>query len=207
MSAVNIVVLPGKFKIQKLASVSFLGPLLETTALNIILASKPTAVTMKYHSDLKYRYSFDRNGQAHVRDPAKKHIRIHTENDMQKVLRVPFQENKAVPDIVTADIKRQKDYKLGSSDISGSAGKRSVFYKPEQPKLPTWISASVSFKLELEFSVSPQGEVGRIIPVVSSGNPEVDLLGIRYLKSWKFLPLAEGSDEEQWGRITFIFDS
>ena len=205
MSAVNIVVLPGKFKARKLTSVSFLGPILETTALNIILADKPVAIAVSYRTDLKYRRGFGKDGKNDVSDPVKRYIRNNTEDNMRKMLSVPFQENKDVPDIIIAGIKRQNGRRFDSSDISGSAARRTLFFKPVQPKLPDSIPASAPFKLELKFSVLPQGEVGRVIPVVSSGNPEVDLLGIRYLKSWKFFPLVGGSDEEQWSRITFIF--
>ena len=60
MFTVNIVILPGRYKIRELTSVSFLGPILEKTALEIILANKPIAVTTSYQRDLKYRHSISK---------------------------------------------------------------------------------------------------------------------------------------------------
>ena len=76
---------------------------------------------------------------------------------------------------------------------------------PKKPVLPSWIDASSPFKLKLEFIVSVQGDVKEIIPAVSSGNPEVDILATQYLRGWRFAPLAHGGNEEQKGSVILIF--
>lgn len=208
MSAVDVVVLPGKYKARGLTSVSFLGPILDKTALEIMLVNKPVAVTTRYQHRLKYRHSFDKKEKLSLKDgagdEAKKHISTHAVDNMGKILGMRFRADKEVPNMIRGK-ERYDTYFRSSSKISGPVAKREVIYKPRKPKLPSWIATMVPFMLELEFSVSTQGDVNEVVPVVSSGNPEVDLLGVRYLKSWKFAPLAQGLSEEQRGRIKVIF--
>ncbi|GAG08643.1 unnamed protein product, partial [marine sediment metagenome] len=82
---------------------------------------------------------------------------------------------------------------------------REVIYRPREPELPTWVDSSSTYMMELEFIVSAQGEVKEVVPIVSSGNSDVNLLGVRYLKSWRFAPFPLDSTEEQQGRVKFIF--
>ena len=59
--------------------------------------------------------------------------------------------------------------------------------------------------MEFKFLVSAQGDIKEIVPLVSSGNAEVDLLGIRYLKSWKFTPLGSADDRsEEWAKARIV---
>lgn len=208
MSAINVVVLPGKYETRDLTSVSFLGPILEETALQIMLVNKPVAVTTRYQHSLKYTHSIVERGdlplEDETRDQAKRHVSTSVEDSIGNVLGIILRKSKEIPNIVKRISKR--DTRSGSSRrISGAIAKREVIYKPNKPKLPSWITASVPFVLELDFCVSSQGEIKEIVPAVSSGDPEVDLLGIRYLKSWKFAPLTQNRDEEQRGRIKFVF--
>jgi hypothetical protein len=90
------------------------------------------------------------------------------------------------------------------SEIMGPASEREIFYKPPKPRFPEQVSGSRPFHMELKFFVSAQGDIEEVIPVVSSGNAEVDLLGIRYLKGWKFTPLAGQASKREWGSVKII---
>ena len=60
--------------------------------------------------------------------------------------------------------------------------------------------------VRLYFTVDAGGNVRSNIRVTkTTGYPALDQLGIDALKKWKFVPLAGGSDEGQWGIITFNF--
>lgn len=208
MSAVDVVVLPGRYKARDLSSVSFLGPILEETALQIMLVNKPVAVTTRYQHGLKYTHHIAEKEELPLRDEttdqAKRYVSANAEDSIGGSLGVSFRKRKEIPNIVKG-MSKHATHPGSPSMISGDIAKREVIYKPKKPKLPSWITASVPFVVELDFCVLPQGEVKEVVPAVSSGNPEVDLLGIRYLKSWKFAPLAQNRDEEQGGRVKFIF--
>ena len=200
IAAVNIVVLPGKLKTREISYVSFLGPIL---ALDTMGANKPAAVTPNYGGDLQSRrhvYDMEKEALSSL-DIDRRDMSKRAEDKMNKVLAMPLAEAKSVPNIIR-DSKKPiaKPSIVKESDISGPASAREIFYKPLKPVVPERISGSMPFNMELKFFVTAQGEVKEVIPVVSSGNAEIDLLGIRYLKGWKFMPAAE----EEWGRIKIV---
>lgn len=110
--------------------------------------------------------------------------------------------------------KIKVSYKAYPSQIKGPVRFREIIYKPELPTYLRWDEElgvdldrlGDSFGMELKFWVSPEGKVGLVERVSSSGHPTVDLVGIRYLKGWQFAPLTAGSSkEEQWGTVTLNF--
>ncbi len=202
--AVNIVVLPGRYAMRNLTSVSFLGPILEETALEIILANKPAAVTTSYQRDLKYMHHLDGRKKSIDIENEKKFLLAKTEEDIERVFSKGFTDRKEIPQVITKKIL--KEDVRNKRGIIGPLADRELLYKPAKPLLPSWISEKTTFTLELEFIVSSQGEIKKVIPVVSSGNPDVDLIGIRYLKAWRFAPAASTQKEEK-GRIRLTFES
>ncbi|RKY36251.1 MAG: hypothetical protein DRP78_04145 [Candidatus Omnitrophota bacterium] len=69
---------------------------------------------------------------------------------------------------------------------------RKIIYKPELPVYPAWAKAMCSnFKIRLKFLILSDGTVTDIEKLSSSGYPELDAVGIRYIRGWKFMPLPE----------------
>lgn len=113
----------------------------------------------------------------------------------------------------TSDIIKVS-YKAHPLQIKGPVRFREVVYKPDLPSYLRWdeeLGVDLDrlgefFEMELKFWVSAEGKVELVERVSSSGHPTVDLVGIRYLKGWQFVPLtAGGSREEQWGVATLNF--
>ena len=200
ISAVNIVALPGEYRMRELTAVSFLGPILEKTALDIMMANKPVRVRTDYEGDAKMAPEI----RTWIKEPAfqdraSAETAKKSEEKMGDLIGASFRMTKDVP-AFTKRLKRPgRTAAQKEGGISGAAASREVFYKPEKPRVPRSVLGGAPFNVELKFSVSAQGDVREIIPIVSSGNADVDLLGIRYLKSWKFTPLAGGAQDEQWG--------
>ncbi|MFH1062724.1 MAG: energy transducer TonB [Candidatus Omnitrophota bacterium] len=94
-----------------------------------------------------------------------------------------------------------------SESIKGEL-KRSVLVKPALPVYPEWAKELGNyFEIELKFLILPDGTVGSVDKVTSAGYPELDEIGIRYIRKWKFMPLPEGSKSlEQWGIIKLVFN-
>ena len=84
---------------------------------------------------------------------------------------------------------------------------RSVLYKPPLPEFPGWAQAlQRTFFLELKLLILPEGAVESVENLVSSGYPELDAIGERYVRKWRFMPLPAGSEQqEQWAVITLEF--
>lgn len=83
--------------------------------------------------------------------------------------------------------------------ITGPAAMRQVLYRPSSPRVEVERDTTVLLK----FWVRPDGTVGRVIPE-KKGDPRLDAVAVRFLKAWRFNPLAEDSGE-QWGTISIVF--
>ncbi|MBU4375854.1 MAG: hypothetical protein KKD29_00055 [Candidatus Omnitrophica bacterium] len=200
ISAVNIVALPGGYKMRELTAISFLGPILEKTALDIMMANKPVAVRTDYEVNNKIAPEIRTwMKEVPVQDKAAMDMAKKSEEKIGESLGISFRETKEVPAFTRHPKKSKRAARQKEGEISGDVASREVFYKPEKPRVPEPISGAAPFNMELKFSVSPQGDVQEIIPLVSSGNADADLLGIRYLKNWKFTPLGTSTQNEQWG--------
>ncbi len=90
--------------------------------------------------------------------------------------------------------------------IKGPASVRTLYYHPSFPGLPKWLNPKeVLSRLELRFWVSPEGKVIAIEKLTSSGDPTLDLIGIRHLRRWQFNP--KKTEMAEWGTATLHFTS
>lgn len=86
-------------------------------------------------------------------------------------------------------------------EIKGPVAKRAIIYRPPIPK----VGVEVTTDIQLKFWVSPDGTVGRVITLVK-GDSRLEAEAIKYIKQWKFAPLASAEkQEEQWGTIPIKF--
>ena len=89
--------------------------------------------------------------------------------------------------------------------LEGPARQRVLYYRPERPQLPRWVDLKkVKADLRFKFWMTPQGKTESIETLISSGDPEVDLIGVRYLRRWRFNPRQEG---REWGIVSFSLPS
>ena len=87
--------------------------------------------------------------------------------------------------------------------MEGPAKKRAVLFKPPFPTLSKSLyGEEENFTARLRFTISEEGNVGLIEPIISSGSPLIDLECIKYLKQWKFSPKVSQDREKEWGIIT-----
>jgi hypothetical protein len=200
IAAVNIVTLPGKFRPRTAASISFLGPIL---AFDVKNGSRHLPEVSVHGKELRLNLGETVKEAPPLFDIAKGKIE---EIRAGRILNTPFPEAKSVP-----DSGRKAVAKSGNSrddDIFGALAGREIFYKPPKPAAPEWAAGRAPFNLEFKFLVSAQGEVREVVPVVSSGIAEIDLLGIRYLKGWKFTPLVAVAGSlappGEWGNVKII---
>ena len=89
----------------------------------------------------------------------------------------------------------------GAFILEGPVRQRILYYRPERPQLPRWVDPKkVKTELRFKFWVTPEGSTESIETMVSSGDPEIDLIGMRYLRRWRFNPKEEG---REWGIVSF----
>ncbi len=75
------------------------------------------------------------------------------------------------------------------------------------PLYPEWVKEiGNDFELQFRFLILPEGSVSTVEKIISSGYPELDEIGARYMRRWKFMPVPEESPQEvQWEVIKLIF--
>ncbi len=90
-------------------------------------------------------------------------------------------------------------------EISGPLAGRKIL-SAVLPRYPDWARAQgVQAEVTIRFFVSPEGFVlERMMLERTSGYKELDDLSMEALRQMRFVPLA-GSQEDQWGSITFRF--
>jgi TonB family protein len=186
VQAVNIV-WPGSAVRPGFAAVNFWGAILETTDLaNVRLASL----------DLKKSSSIPKE--------IKNKKQIQDFNLKKSALPLAELSQKQTPELTEKPVtpERFSVFESRQDDLG-----RSVIYKPELPKYPEWLRKLGSdFEVNLKFLILPDGTIANVEKVSSSGYPEVDEIGVRYIRKWKFMPVARDLPQEnQWGLIKLVF--
>lgn len=147
------------------------------------LTSKPSAPVGYQRRDIQEPVSLDKPREV--------------ERSLPKVVAQPVvQVAKSTPKI---EISKEK------VKITGPLSARKVI-QSYIPEYPAWArSRNIEADVSIRFTVTPQGSViDRPVVERTSGFPELDRLALEALKKWRF-SLLSGSDQEQWGVITFRF--
>jgi len=100
-----------------------------------------------------------------------------------------------------------KPKKRGAYDLEGKLANRTIL-KKVIPQYPSWAEEQgIIGTLRLYFTVTPEGTVRSNIKVnKTTGNPQLDQIGIDALKQWIFAAQPGGNEDDiQWGIITFTF--
>jgi len=198
MVSVSVVVMPVEFSLRGFPVVSFLGPILEDRFFKETAREDEPVDVLPLNGVEDIKVVVD---LPEIINPDN----ILLEYQKEEIVSQGIDKIKEVP----VQAKVELDKKLFESelvDLTGPARYREILSKPPLPEYPKWAEEmGMDFDIELKFSVSPLGEVKNTQVVVSSGYPEVDLLGTTYLKRWNFLPLQAGPRKEEWGVIKLHF--
>ena len=116
--------------------------------------------------------------------------------------RSDFEEQKEVlqRDDTVKQITKDGQDEVNSFVIEGPASRRRVIYKPV--KLPQ-LSIDMEVNIRLKFWVLPDGTVGEVIPL-QRGDVRLERAAIKYLKSWRFTPVAPNS-QKVWGIVPISY--
>ena len=197
-SAVGVVVTPEKEE-ENFTVVSFLGSILDETNFKVTEETPGPAIKQvdSSHNALTPVIA------APERQVSESVMRVLED---KKTAMVPFGGSKENPADVSPP-EEARGLKAPEFEIEGPAAERRVMYKPALPAYPKWAEeAGLVFDLTLKFSVNQVGEVMLVETLVSSGYPQIDATGMRYLKNWLFNPLSPGYKTiTQWGKINIKF--
>ncbi len=191
--AVVIIIAPVTLKEERFSKINFIGPILDKD-------------TFGYFNQGE---GFDRSRKKgkgkELMQTAKTDVSF-AEERLRHATSVPFL-SKPYNNSITEIIKEKKDAQIdlplltqqtvtsGVGRIESEVAKRSVLYKPPTPVITGTFQAGKAppkgekFLIKLRFLISPEGNVIFIEKIKSCGYPDIDLVAIRYMKKWQFVPL------------------
>lgn len=208
--SVVTVVTPQNYRWNAKSGISFLGPILDKNMFDMLMADKPVLINTKYKIDpLPIKELIKRDVPKVKRKAPNQSLYTYSTENVKLKLPVTDRDRKRVPLLSELRIRvKVSSMPLSGSpgvSISGPASERALIYKPDKPILSFNIDTEKikSYTLKLKFTLMNDGSVTRVEPVLSSGNPDVDLLGINYLQRWRFEPLPE--EKQTWGIAELVF--
>lgn len=204
LCAVGIVVMPKPAFQSTYTRVSFLGPILEKTAFEMMVEeSRPKAETL-------YRTPFiiENEKRLDAEGPSRLGERDLFPNGpgLNQTVQTggPVKPRKDItnPFIDKERLFRHIEERVLNRFIEGPAKERAVLYRPPEPRfVKRSFMHEDNFVTKLRFVLAGDGSVEFVEPVVSSGYPGIDIQCIRYLRQWKFMPSYEAGGGGDWGII------
>ena len=199
ISSVTIVSLPAKVQYPHFSSVSFLGPLLDAPNFEVHVSQKPPL----RGEMMRVQEWVDRSPFQGFPEETVDLLKIDL-SDSERSPTLPNELLGLEKRNPTSFSKEDERLKKETSILSGPAASRILYYQPPLPELPKWLDPQeVRSSFELRFWVTPRGKVVGIEKVTSSGDPTLDLIGMRYLRRWQFNPKT--TEQEEWGTVTLHF--
>lgn len=104
------------------------------------------------------------------------------------------------PDLKKGDFSLP-EYK--NLEISGPLENRLLISKPDLPEIPVWFVEKITGPIQIKIWVDLSGDVIFCQRVISSGLHDLDIIGLDYVRNFKFAPRRE----LQQGEIKLLFDA
>jgi TonB family protein len=191
----TVVVLPISLPMSTISNVSFLGPLLEKTAFELMLdrGSQPKRTSYREpmffnnaflsHEDIrtaKFKFSdLPLGGRLDAAQVSAQDLfgnfKVTPKFSMRNLTEEPGKSSPAAPKGSEAFL------------IDGPLARREITFRPQAPVAARRISGEqTNFPVELKIKVSKGGQVVEVGLLVSSGYPDVDMAAINYVKAFRF---------------------
>lgn len=190
--AVTIVVLPTGFPMAKVSTVSFLGPLLEKTAFEIMVDKNRPSKQTAYKRSMYFENSFldHRGGNLSLKF---KDVAAPQKEEAAKITGKEFLDSpKITPPFLIPNLT-QPAGRTGQGDffIEGPLSEREVLSSPKLPVMSKRVEQGQrDFSVKLKVKVRPEGDVADASLLASSGYPDVDMAAINYMKGVRFSPMG-----------------
>ncbi|MCG3176326.1 MAG: hypothetical protein MOGMAGMI_01275 [Candidatus Omnitrophica bacterium] len=195
VATLNVTVESKRFDPRKRPEIVSLGPVLDDSMIRTLVESRPR------YSEAFYRHLSDlsRTVEPEVRTSGRRApgevVSFSMGQRLFDSLRAAVGGSKFEPD-------GQRDAAGDGPEIGGEAASRTLLYRPSVPETRAHAYLGLTRQpLEIAFEISPAGAVVSAEIAGSSGDPETDLLYVRYLKEWRFSP--SGSAAVMKGKVRF----
>ena len=211
MFCFTIVVLPASFPINKISNISFLGPILEKTAFEMMLEKKIQFKRTSYKDIMNLNNVFLSRNERMPDSPKFDNSFLETKEEKVKVSANDlFGDFKVIPPFLQnglAAVQERVPQALSISPyggdflLEGPLSKREILFKPEVPVIAKRIEVGQeSFAVELKFKASASGKIEEVALLASSGYPDVDMAAINYIKGFQFSPVSS-PEKYEWNKV------
>lgn len=211
----TIVILPVSLPMSTISNVSFLGPLLEKTAFELMLDKNVQPKQVSYQEPMFINNAFlthedDRIGRARFND-----FSLKTRTDQAEVSANDlFGGYKIMPTFsMKAPMPERKAASVAAAStdeafqIEGLLARREIILKPEAPVAAKRVGAEQkNFFVELKVKVTGDGKVEQADLLASSGYPDIDLAAINYVKGFQFSTIEAGGGTV-WDKVKLSIKS
>jgi len=101
---------------------------------------------------------------------------------------------------------KKRDFSLPeykNLEISGPLEKRLLISKPDLPEIPVWFVEKIAGPIRIKVWVDSSGDILFCQRVISSGLHALDIIGLDYVRNFKFVPHRK----LQQGEIKLLFNT
>ncbi len=194
---VTIIVVPVTFQKPRVYTVSFLGPILEKTAFEIMIDKNMDSEHEASGRPMYFSHSSPRFTDPLIAGGKRDVIQIGSGGAALESFKIspPFQHTDVQ---IKQAQQNQKDFL-----IEGPLARREILFKPQAPVVPERLGLrQESFIVEVKIEVPAAGNVDKTTLLASSGYPDIDLAAIKYVKGLKFSPRGpEAPSAPEGGKI------
>ena len=202
MSVVSIIPPEDEGRIRPYTRVDFLGAILRKTAFDIMLEKAISFSADTYnHIDQEIEDKYLKATISRT-EPEVEDFSEQIEADMDTRIKDFLSGDKVLPDVESGSIQVSVS---GVTETAERGIDRKVIYRPEPPYIMRGLYGDKnSFKITIEIVVSADGKIEMAEPVYTTGFPDIDIIAIKYVKSWIFESRKDITDADDRKRIEFI---
>lgn len=183
-----------RFSHQPKPKIVSLGPVLDDTIFKTLVENKPQLSETFYRRISDFSSPLDLQVKTMERFSPGEVVGLPARKNFWSSLRELVKGTKTSPDyaLVTHETPVLGGVSYTMAEIEGEAGHRQLLSRPEEPLFPLGLdSALKNSEVEIQFTVDPSGFVTHAEILLSSGNPDLDLAWVRYMRQWQFSILSE----------------
>jgi len=218
----TIVILPISLPMSTISNVSFLGPLLEKTAFELMLDKNSRPKQATYREPMFFNNAFLMHEESRIGKTKFDGFALKGQADSAGVSASDlFGGYKIIPAFsMKASTNEQKASPPPARLAGGSAAKgdntfliegplaqREIVLRPEAPVAAKRVGVEQkNFFVELKVKVAGDGKVEQADLLASSGYPDIDLAAINYIKGFQF-SAADINSQAVWDKVKLSIKS
>jgi len=205
MTAVKIITPEDISSVKPFTRVDFLGPVLKKTAFDFMVENAAPVMSTTYRYDFAAPLSGYLDVTPVKRQTGVQEFPVYLERNMDGMVLDLLEGVKITPDF---------DLEFGRSDLLADRWahlrteedpRRRIIYRPEPPSvMPGVYDGRDMFRIRVQALVAADGKVREVVPLTTTGYPNLDMIVSKFVRSWIFEPLKNYAAADQRQEIEVV---